>query len=183
MQGSRYGSFPNEELAYCAKEDEQAYSELISRFLPTVRRLAHVYSSNPSDQDDLFSEGLLGLMNSVKTFKKDKDTSFLTYASVCISNRMINALKKSDRISKREENIDDHVVSKGDSPESIVLEREAVSELVDGLQYLSDLEREVFNLYIHGESYADIGKALGISAKSVDNALLRVRTKLRKRLG
>lgn len=183
MQDSRYGLMPNEELAYCAKEDERAYSELISRFLPTVRRLAHVYSSNPSDQDDLFSEGLLGLMNSVKTFKSDKDTSFSTYAGVCISNRMINALKKSDRISKREENIDDHIVSKGDSPESIVLEREAVSELIDGLQYLSKLEREVFNLYIHGESYTDISNALGISAKSVDNALLRVRTKLRKRLG
>ncbi len=183
MQDARHGLVSNEELAYLAQKDEQAYSELISRFLPTVRRLAHVYSSNPSDQDDLFSEGLLGLMNSVKTFKSDKDASFSTYASVCISNRMINALKKSDRISKREENIDDHVVSKGDSPESIILEKETVSELIDGLQYLSALEREVFNLYIHGEAYADIGKALGISAKSVDNALLRVRTKLRKRLG
>ncbi|MBQ8624271.1 MAG: sigma-70 family RNA polymerase sigma factor [Oscillospiraceae bacterium] len=171
------------ELVFIALSDERAYSELISRFLPTVRRLARVYALNPNDQDDLFSEGLLGLMNSVKTYNSDKKASFSTYASVCISNRMINAIKKSDRILKREENLDDSVASSDSSPESILIERESVSELVDGLQYLSTLERDVFLLYIHGESYQKIAEVLNTSPKSVDNALRRVRTKLRKKLG
>ncbi len=183
MQDSRFESMIDEELISIALSDERAYSELISRFLPTVRRLARVYALNPSDQDDLFSEGLLGLMNSVKTYDKEKKASFATYASVCISNRMINAIKKSDRILKREENLDDSVVSGGNSPESILIERESISELIDGLQYLSSLERDVFLLYIHGESYQKIAKVLNTSQKSVDNALRRVRTKMRKKSG
>lgn len=183
MQGSRFESMTDYELCIAAFSDEQAYSELISRFLPTVRRLARVYAFNPSDQDDLFSEGLLGLMNSVKTFNKEKNASFLTYASVCISNRMLNALKKSDRILKREEGLDDRVLPSAHSPESILIEREAINELVGDLKYLSRLERDVFVLYIQGASYQNISEALGISPKSVDNALRRIRTKLRKRLG
>lgn len=183
VQDSRFDSLADEELISIALSDEQAYSELISRFLPTVRRLARVYALNPSDQDDLFSEGLLGLMNSVKTYDKEKKASFSTYASVCISNRMINAIKKSDRILKREENLDDSVVSGGNSPESILIERESISELIDGLQYLSALERDVFLLYIHGESYEKIARVLNITQKSVDNALRRVRTKMRKKSG
>ncbi len=183
MQDSHFNSLTDEELISIALSNEQAYSELISRFLPTVRRIARVYALNPSDQDDLFSEGLLGLMNSVKTFDKDKKASFSTYAGVCINNRMINAIKKTDRISKREENLDDSVVSGGISPENILIERESVSELIEGLQYLSPLERDVFLLYIHGGSYEKIASALGVTSKSVDNALRRVRTKMRKKLG
>lgn len=183
MQGSRFESMTDEELCIAAQSDERAYSELISRFLPTVRRLARVYAFNPNDQDDLFSEGLLALMNSVRTFDTNKSAGFMTYTSVCISNRMVNALKKSDRISKREEELDDKVLPYAHSPESILIEREAISELMEDIKYLSRLERDVFTLYIHGASYQDISNTLGVSQKSVDNALRRVRTKLRKRLG
>lgn len=183
MQGSGFESMSDDELCIAAQSDERAYSELISRFLPAVRRLARVYALNPSDRDDLFSEGLLGLMNSVKAYDKEKTAGFSTYARVCISNRMLNALKKTDRITKREENIEDVELTFLHSPESILIEREAISELVGDLGYLSKLERSVFILYVNGASYQEICEALGVEPKSVDNALRRVRTKLRKRLG
>lgn len=182
MHDLTFANLTDGELAYLAQSDENAFSEIISRYLPTVRRLARVYSSNLSDQDDLVSEGLLALMNSVKTYDRQKEASFSTYASVCINNRMRNLLKKSDRISKREESIEDKSIALPTTPESILIDREIISQAIEDINNLSSLEKEVFTLYIHGESYSGIAKKLSTSTKSVDNALARVRKKLRQKI-
>lgn len=169
-------------VADAALGSERAYSELISRYLPSVRRLASLYSRTSADRDDLVSEGILGLMNAVRTYCKGKGASFSTYASVCINNRMLTALKKSAAIYRREEPLDDADGRGGASPEKIVIDREALSEIFSEIsENLSQMEKQVFSMYLGGESYEKIAKLLDIDRKSVDNALARVRKKLRRK--
>ena len=90
--------------------------------------------------------------------------------------------EKSARIRSREEALEDISAPEGSSPEKIVLDREFLGEIFSEIsENLSELERSVIGLYLSGASYADITRSLGIDRKAVDNALSRVRRRLRKK--
>lgn len=184
MGYERYSEAPEEILLKLAPKDEEAYEELISRYLPSIRRIAAIYKNSPADRDDLVSEGILGLMAAVRTYSPDKGASFSTYAGSCAANRMRNALKKAQRINGRESPMDENGSAEepGASPEKIAIDREFLREVFAGIPaVLTEHERNVLGLYLAGESYQNIAKALGADKKSVDNALARVRRKLRAR--
>lgn len=169
-------------LVRAAAESAEAYSELIMRYLPSIRVLAGVYTRSAADRDDLVSEGILGLMNAVKTYQSGKGAKFSTYAGVCINNRMRTALKKSTAISRREGPLVDAQDEVGESPENIFIEREALNEIFsEASQSFSELEKQVFAMRLGGCTYNTIAKRLDLDRKSVDNALARVRMKLRKK--
>lgn len=176
-----YGTY-DENLARAAAESAEAYSELISRYLPSIRILAGVYTQAAADRDDLVSEGILGLMNAVKTYQSGKGAKFSTYAGVCINNRMLTALRKSTAISRRESPLAEAEGEAGESPEKILIEREALNEIFSEVsQSFSELEKQVFAMRLGGCTYNAIAKRLDLDRKSVDNALARVRIKLRKK--
>lgn len=184
VEDIRFMTAPDDELVLISRTSAEAYGVLISRYLPSVRRLAGMYSPPSADRDDLVSEGILGLMNAVATFDPAKGASFATYASACANNRMLSALKKSARIKRREESLDSVGPSSGSSPEKIILDREALDEIFSEFsENFSEFERAVFSRYLCGEPYAEIAESLGVERKSVDNALARIRRKLRKKLG
>ena len=188
MPQGRYKPMTDAELCRLADSDEEAYAELVSRYVGMVRRLVHVYSYNISDIDDLVSEGIIGLMNAIKSYDssrtvKGRSASFSTYAYTCIHNRIVSAIKKSSSIINREENILDAKLSENTSPESIVMDREDISRALSWVEKgLSGTEKSVFECYMQGMSYRDTADKLGLSVKSVDNAMLRVRRKLRSNL-
>lgn len=177
----RYDSY-DAVLARAASESAEAYSELITRYLPYIRALAGFYTQVAADRDDLVSEGILGLMNAVKTYRDGKGASFSTYARVCINNRMRTALKKSTAISRRESPLDDVEGEVGESPEKIFIEREALGEIFSEVsQSFSELEKQVFAMRLSGCSYKTIAERLCMDRKAVGNALARVRIKLRRK--
>lgn len=181
MPTNRFSTTSDDELLKALPDDDGAYSELISRYLPSIRRIAAIYQKSPADRDDLVSEGILGLMNAVRTYSSDKGASFSTYAGVCANNRMLNALKKQQRIQGRE-SFEEINADSGMSPEKIAIDREALREIFSEVDSnLTELEREVFTLYLAGVSYDETAKLLEIDKKSVDNALARVRRKLRRK--
>lgn len=172
----------DEALVLLAPKDDAAASELISRYLPSIRRLARIYSKSSADRDDLVSEGILGLMNAIKTFEHGKGAAFSTYAGSCVNNRMMTALKKSAKIRSREESLDGFSAEGGASPEKIVADREALKEIFSDIaENLSGLESAVFKEYLSGASYKEIAERLGTDRKTVDNALARGRRRLRKK--
>ena len=180
MIKTKYEKTADEELLKLLDSDSEAYSELVSRYLPSIRRVAGIYRTSPEDRDDLVSEGILGLMSAAKSYCPEKGASFSTYACVCANRRMLNALKKAQRIRGREGSIDELQPSGDASPEKIAIDRETIREILSEVSTsFSDLEREVLNLYLLGESYVSISSKLGIDRKAVGNALTRVRTKLR----
>lgn len=183
MPQADYRTLDDNSLIALIGRDEAAYSELISRNIGTVRRIAHLYSSNTADCDDLISEGIVGLLNAVRTFDGCRGASFSTYVYTCVNNRILTALKKSSRIIKCEENIDELDLGGSVSPESILIDREELGEVFSMIEKgLSKTEKSVFEEYLSGRSYQEIADKLGLSLKSVDNALARVRRKLRSKL-
>lgn len=165
--------------------DEKAFNELIHRYTPTVSSLSHSYFSDALTPDDWFQEGMLGLFFAVFSFREDSGATFASFASVCVRNRLNSAWKNAN--SKKNEplnrslSLDDSHVPAVSSAEEAYIESEQSRFLTeDFLQELSPAEQRVFRCYLSGYSYAETADKLDISEKAVDNALCRVKAKLKK---
>lgn len=171
--------------------DEKAAAILFSRMMPTVKRRAADYGFHSgADIDDFVQEGLMGLLCAVNTYRADGEASFRTYANVCINNRIISAVKSSLRqknlpLSNYAELEDEAceipaIHSGAQNPEEHIIAQEGEARIYSIInKRLSDFERRVFQLFLSGHSYDEIGELTNSTAKSADNALQRVRRKLR----
>ncbi len=175
----------DEELVLKARNDKTAVSELIARYMCTVEVLAKKLSLSLCD--DLMQEGLMGLLRAIQSFRAERGVSFSAYAAVCMKNRMLNSLRK-DHISQEaeisDEELDEYAgCSQEGIPEDIVIEKERMSELYQKISSaLSEQEWQVFQLFLTGMSYNQIALNSGLSVKAVDNAMQRVRRKLKSLL-
>lgn len=184
MAESRYKSYTDDELALLAKTDKEAYDALMRRYIDSLRYDAGSYAGGRKgyiDADDYQSEGILGLMSAVRNYDPSKDAGFATFAKICSSNRMKNAYRKSKRVFNHETNIDGNAERIADSKDR-VMSRELDDFLDDVLKNdLSELETSVLLGYLGGLSYREIAGKANISVKSVDNALTRIRKKMRNK--
>ena len=177
----------DEELACAAVAEPLALQILIQRYDGVVHSIANTLAQNSADADDFAEEGLWGLVGAVSAFSSQKNVSFRTFATVCIQNRIRSAFEKTRRadgdgsVSLDDvDAIDESLLSDGESPEFLYLQKERISELYERMRaVLTKLEQEIFSLYLSGYSYAEIADSRGISEKSVDNAILRAKRKLR----
>ena len=176
------GGLSDEQLVFSAKTDKAAIGELIARYICTVEFLAKKYGSEV--REDLVQEGLMGLLGAVRTYREDKDVKFSTYATKCIKNKIISSVHANSLISDGEEaDLEELLGSGGEVPEEIVVEREGLNELYDKItSALSEQEWKVFQSFLKGMSYNQIALSLGTSEKAVNNAMQRVRRKLRSLL-
>ena len=173
--------FSPEELVEKAKVgDENAMAELIVRFSPMVNAIAHDLSEQ-FEVEDLAQEGMFGLLSAIYGYDNDKGAKFSTFASVCVRNRIMNAIKSLSRQNSFTVDVFSDVIPDFSSdPQDIWSNREQNSQLADTFrEKLSDFELEVLKLYLGGYSYNSISQKLDCTAKSIDNALQRIRRKLR----
>ena len=172
-------SLSDEELAeLCRKNDENAAAELIARFTPSVRKRAESFKGTM--KDDLMQEGFLALLDAVRNYSPERGAAFATFAHHCVVNRMINVFKKADRVTEELAEDFDRPDDDGIIPENIVVEQAGLGELYRKIEdTLSDFELKVFGLYVSGLSYQVIAARLGVEVKAVDNAVQRMRKKLR----
>lgn len=183
----RYMDDSDETLARLyADGQEDAAVALIVRYLPLVRARAGVFASGSGESyEDLCQEGMIGLLAAVRDFDADK-AAFVTFARLCIDRVLISA----SRSRMRKKQIPDaHLIplegeemlpAANEDPEAIVIEREDYARLVQRVaKTLTPLENSVLSLYLRGVSYARIAERLSLSVKAVDNALQRIRRKLK----
>ena len=172
-----------------AKNDQEAFACLFGRYNAMIHAKASAKSRlcDSDITDDLAQEAAIGFLNAVRSYDPSKGASFHTYADRCIENALISEIRRYLSVSNSaidcHEQLDDAAISSSyymDSsskdPEGLVLDGESASAVYSGL---SKLERSVLELRLKGMSYEDISKKLGISAKSVDNAIQRVRQKFK----
>ena len=191
-----YRGVSDDELAALAAHEQQAFPELLNRYYRIILyKVAHVKACG-MDADDLMQEASLGLYSAVRSFSAKENASFRTYAGVCIDNRLRSAIRNSARdknkpLSHYMELSDYYkqedafsAADAGTDPEAMVLIDESVAELRQRLmELLSEKEYQVFTQYhLHDCSYEDIAECLGMDTKAVDNALQRVRRKLKSAL-
>ena len=183
----------DETLAQRAKNgDDEALADLIERYTPLVCMRARAYARGVMDVDDVYQEGMIALLKAVRNYREDTAGSFRTFAAVCVNNKMLSAVTAHMRdknapmrsylsLSGRE--IPEDLlaaVSPETDPEKLVIASEesaARNRRIENL--LSPFERQVLRLYLSSYSYEEMSGQLGSSTKAVDNALQRVRRKLR----
>ncbi len=167
----------------CSEPMESAeISLLIYRYSRIIRLKASKLKKNAEvDSDDLFQEGVLGLLEAVRQYNGDRGR-FQPFAEVCIINRMKNALSKSARGLTVAEDYDfEQLSDNGATTEENLILNEQSAEFSEKLsKLLSNREFEVLNLYLEGFSYRQIADKLAVSVKSVDNSLSRAKQKLKK---
>lgn len=176
-------------VARARSGDQLVLAELIARHAPFIRERAAFYANPMYEAEDLAQEGMVGLLSAIRHYSHKSKTSFRTYAGVCISNRMVTALKSVSRqrdipfslFVPLNESSDRELPSirQKTDPENILIEREKAHELVKKIhKILTKYEFYVFTAYLGGYAYSDIAKMISRTPKSVDNALQRARKKL-----
>ena len=173
-------------LASIRQGSEDAFAQLANQYSPMIQRLAFRYRNHLVDTEDLIQEGMLGLLSAAHHFQSGA-VAFRAYAFVCVRRRMLSAISRATRQqaqSVADEDISDmehHAPDREQEadPVHLLLRREEEEQLFGQLQqWLSEREYQVLSLYLDAYSYDEMAKQLGISAKSVDNALQRIRKKL-----
>ena len=180
----------DEKLAVLAASgDDEAMAHLISAVTPIARAKASGFANARISNEDLMQEGMLGFLDAVKSFDPSKGVPFRAFAETCINNRIISAVRKnfnsknaalSNAVSFEAETAD---IAADSDPADIVsdkFETEYLSELLSS--GLSDFEKKVIGLRLQSKSYAEIAEKLGTTEKSVDNALQRIKSKMRRKL-
>jgi RNA polymerase sporulation-specific sigma factor len=198
---SKYENMPDEQLIRKLREGEAAIMDyIISKYKHVVIRAAKAMYLLGGENDDLIQEGMIGLFKAVRDFDVNQETSFYSFAELCISRQMYTAIKLSQRqkhmplnsyISlydikktatedKQSPLIEQLEMETNNNPEELFIDKERMLMLVHELnERLSDMERRVLHLHLQGEDYRSIAELLDKSPKSIDNALQRIRQKMR----
>lgn len=190
----------DEEVVDEAKRgNSRAQEYLISKYENFVKAKAKSYFLIGADKEDIYQEGMIGLYKAIRDFKSDKLTSFKAFAELCITRQIITAIKTATRqkhiplntyisLNKPiyEEESDRTLIDvlselKITDPEELIIGKEQLKHIEGEMaKVLSDLEMEVLQSYLDGKSYQEIACDLDRQAKSIDNALQRVKRKLEK---
>ena len=179
--------------------DDAALESLIRRYTSFVRLKASSYFLVGGDGDDLVQEGLIGLYKAVRDYRPDKETSFRSFAELCVTRQIITAIKSATRYKHAPLNTyvsfsnapagqePDSDVTLGEAlpgshvhdPAVCVISTEELQALVGCLgTTLSPLESSALRRYLEGASYEQMAASLDCDTKTIDNALQRVKRKI-----
>jgi RNA polymerase sporulation-specific sigma factor len=189
-------------LLRCQKGDNDATEEMLNRYKNMVRSKATALYLVGADKEDLIQEGMIGLFKAIREYDPERNDSFAAFAGLCITRQMYTAIKASN--TKKNQPLNNYVSfdlyafaedgsSEGNGanayegigywqkdPEESVIDREnAVRMEEEVFSSLSDMERRVLSYYASGMPYQEIAKVMKKEPKSIDNALQRIRKKLK----
>lgn len=190
-------------ITWVRENDSEAMDYLIRKYTNMVKREARKMYLIGSDEEDLIQEGMIGLFQAICGYDKEKESSFATFAKLCIQRQMYSAVTASNR--KKHQPLNTYVsfdepafsvlssysgefnqtvedviwaAEEQTNPEKIMLDREQVGMIESVIvERLSSLEKKVLNLYLEGKSYDDIASELKKPRKAIDNAIQRIRKK------
>lgn len=191
------GLSDNELLVLVRSGDRSAEEQLALRYVRLVKICSRPFFLVGGDGEDLIQEGMLGLLSAIREFDSSMNTSFKTYAEICVKRRIYSAIKMASRKKHEPLNemvsFDDVLSDEGlpsqtggafrRIPEEQVLAQESADEIIQTYsRYLSKFEAKILELYLDGLSYSEIAEACNRPEKSVDNAVQRIRRKLAQNL-
>ncbi|MDE7447158.1 MAG: RNA polymerase sporulation sigma factor SigH [Lachnospiraceae bacterium] len=200
-----YEKYSDEELIVRLRDGESAITDYImDKYKNLVRSKAKSMYILGADREDLIQEGMIGLFKAIRDYDTGRDASFFTFADLCVSRQMYTAVQAAGRqkhtplntyislYANASENgsaeggeewelIDSMLSQSERNPEELLIDRENV-ELLEKIieKELSSFENQVLDLYLTGMKYSQIAKVLGRDDKSTDNALQRIKSKLRR---
>ncbi len=193
-----YEQYTDEELIRLLRAGENEITDyLMNKYKNLVRKKAKALYLIGGDTDDLIQEGMIGLFKAVRDYREDKESSFYHFADLCIARQMYTAVEASQR--KKHAPLNSYIPLYADSedtggmhleqaihsrdeldPEKIVIHQENLLAFRKKVaDTLSALEKEVLTYYLQGYDYVQIAELMGKESKSIDNALQRLKKKLK----
>lgn len=197
MIGSYDGKTDEELIRQMRAGDKEIVDYLMVKYKNLVRKKANAFFLIGADNDDLIQEGMIGLFKAIRDYQEDKEVSFYHFAELCISRQMYTAMEASQRkkhaplnsyVSLYEETNEEGKMPLSEvlqsltdgNPEDLVIDRENVLAFQKKInERLSKMERQVLVLTLQGLDYQQIAEIMEKPAKSIDNALQRIKGKLR----
>ena len=200
-----YGNSSDEELILRLRDGEEAITDYImDKYKNMVRSKAKSMYILGADREDLIQEGMIGLFKAVRDYDTGRDASFFTFADLCVSRQMYTAIQAAGRqkhmplntyvslyadgadgedgLREAERGLLESAASRLEqNPEELLIDRENVKRLEEVMEKeLSSFEKQVLDLYLTGMKYSQIAMVLGKDDKSTDNALQRIKAKLKR---
>lgn len=185
----------NELLSLIEENNEDAYTELIERYNSKIHKIISKYKMKALqvglDISDLYQEGLIGLINAIKTYNENKEASFRTYASVLIERQILDLVKSNDRIKHKslnsaisldnfsleeKQSLYNFVEIDNNTPELKLINEEETEELK---KHLTDFELKVYELKIDGKTNSEISNILEKNTRSIENTVQRIKLKIK----
>ena len=191
-----YEAFSDEELIEKLRQGENDITDyILEKYKPLVRKKTNAMYLIGGETEDLIQEGMIGLFKAIRDYRPDKDASFYHFAELCINRQLYSALEASNR--KKHQPLNSYIslsdqdnqgavaaellVDQERGPEQMVIEQELWEEYKKRLeQNLSKMENKVLQYYLDGNHYIQIAEITGKSPTSIDNALQRIRQKIRQ---
>ena len=197
---NEYAKYSDEELIVQLRDGDHAITDYImEKYKNLVRSKAQSMYILGADREDLIQEGMIGLFKAIRDYDTGRDASFFTFADLCVSRQMYTAIqaplnsyisiyadysRQEEGESSEEVKLINSLISPLEkNPEELLIDRENVERIEQMIEReLSPFEKQVLDLYLTGMSYGQIAKVLGRDDKSTDNALQRVKAKIRREL-
>lgn len=195
MEG--YQKFSDEQLIGMLRDGNDGIMDyILGKYKPLVLRKANAMYLIGGDTDDLIQEGMIGLFKAIRDYRAERESSFFHFAELCITRQLYSAVEASNR--KKHSPLNSYVsfysktdeegkslaetlsTDTMDNPEQLVIAQENFAQFWEEVKrHLSAMEQEVLDEYLAGHNYRQIAEKLGKSPKAIDNALSRIRGKIR----
>ncbi len=190
-------------MEWIRENDANAMDYLLRKYRSIVKQEARKMYLIGSDEEDLIQEGMIGLLQAIHGYESDRDSSFSSFARLCIRRQMYSAVTASNRKKhqplntyvsfdepvfvdggaahgEKEHTVEDTIFAdeKDANPEKIMLDREQ-ADMIESVivERLTSYEKRVLKLYLEGRSYEDIAVELNKTRKAIDNVIQRIRKK------
>ncbi len=199
---NEYENMSDEELIIRQRDgDNRVTDYIIEKYKDMVRKKTKSMYILGADHEDLLQEGMIGLFKAVRDYDAGRDASFRTFAELCVTRQVYTAIQTAGRkkhsflnfyvslygneVGQEQESYPELIqeFASGDikNPEELVIDRENLEQLERVIeQELSDFEKQVLELWLTGMGYTEIAKVLGKTDKATDNALQRIKAKIKK---
>lgn len=179
----------DEELLLQKDNNDKVIDILMMRYKPLVLSISKSYFLKGAEQGDIIQEGMIGLFQAIRDYSSHKNTLFKSFATLCIKRKIIDAVKGASRnkhiplnesLSLDTPTMAEVLGNSYDNPENVLLHNEEKQELRNNIyNSLSCYEIQILNLYLNSNSYSEIADKIGKDYKSIDNAIQRIKRKIR----
>lgn len=197
-----YELLSDEELILRLRDGDNRVTEyIIEKYKDMVRKKSKAMYILGADHEDLLQEGMIGLFKAIRDYDAGRDASFYTFAELCVTRQIYTAVQAAGR--KKHSFLNSYISLYGNqkggededhselmqelaakdskNPEELMIDQENLESLETAIeQELSSFEKQVLELCVTGMSYTEIARVLGKTTKATDNALQRIKTKIKK---
>jgi RNA polymerase sporulation-specific sigma factor len=193
----RYGEYTDEQLIERLRDgDARIMDFILDKYKPLVRKRANAMYLIGGETEDLIQEGMIGLFKAIRDYNPGREASFFHFAELCINRQLYSAVEASNRKKHAPLNTYISFYAQGEAegqplveslsaagqqnPEEMLIDQENVEQFWKRVRgRLSKMEQQVLDAYLSGQNYQQIAQQMGKSPKAVDNALQRIKSKIR----